>query len=65
MNNPHIIVGEPRKCLCGVYNGRPIGCQELIEVLDKIEEGDALDVLSREEAMMLNDVLRTCIKECD
>lgn len=33
--NNHIIVGEPRRCLCGVYDGQPVGCQDIIDALDR------------------------------
>lgn len=64
MKNLHIIVGEPRRCLCGVYDGQSVGCQELIEILDKIERFDPIDALPNDEAVLLNKVLRPCIKEC-
>lgn len=38
MKNPHIIVGEPRRCVCGSYNGEAIGCIQIIRVLKWLEE---------------------------
>jgi hypothetical protein len=36
MNNPHIIVGEPNRCVCGVYDGRPVSCSDVIAAHDRI-----------------------------
>lgn len=30
MTNPHIIVGEPRRCLCGMYGGQPTSCADIL-----------------------------------
>jgi hypothetical protein len=34
--NPHIIVGEGRRCLCGLYNGEPIDCKSILASLDEL-----------------------------
>jgi DNA-directed RNA polymerase subunit RPC12/RpoP len=36
MKNPHIIIGEGRRCLCGVYGGKAVGCGDIIAALDGI-----------------------------
>jgi hypothetical protein len=33
MKNPHIIVGENKRCLCGIYDGKPVTCGELLSSL--------------------------------
>jgi hypothetical protein len=37
MKNPHIIVGEGRRCICGVYGDRDIRCAEVISALEHLE----------------------------
>lgn len=36
LKNPHIIVGEPRRCICGVYDGEPLGCKDVLASLDEL-----------------------------
>ncbi len=28
--NPHIIVGPGRRCLCGMYDGKPVSCGDIL-----------------------------------
>lgn len=65
MKNPHIIVGEPRRCLCGVYDGQSIGCNDLIQILSRIEDGDSIDVFTQKDLSLLTKVIRSHIRECD
>lgn len=37
--NPHIIVGAGRRCICGSYeNGQAIGCAEIIKILNELDD---------------------------
>ncbi len=36
MKNPHIVVGEGRRCLCGLYDGKPLYCEQILASLDAI-----------------------------
>jgi len=38
MNNAHIVVGEPRRCVCGSYDGKAIGCADVIRVMNRLED---------------------------
>ena len=51
MKNPHIIVGENRRCLCGLYGitellgERPTSCADLLAALERLvqtKDGDAI-----------------------
>jgi hypothetical protein len=59
--NNHIIVGEPRRCLCGVYevNGAriPVGCSNIIEALEKAASADP-------ETGVALAAIRECFVDC-
>lgn len=69
MKNPHIIVGENRRCLCGMYEGRNVFCRDVIEALDDLfhhahirGSGVSLYVTNIE---LLDRVIRPLVQECD
>ena len=69
MNNPHIIVGEPRRCLCGMYGEKPICCKQLLGFLDDLVKhanikgsGVSLYVAN---IRLLDEVIRSLVQECD
>ena len=33
MINPHIVVGAGRRCMCGVYDGAPLTCGQILAAL--------------------------------
>ncbi len=37
MKNPHIIIGDGKRCLCGMYGDKPIGCNIIISSIEHIE----------------------------
>lgn len=44
MSNYHIIVGEPNVCLCGVYKGKSITCEDILDALTRLDAHASLDV---------------------
>ena len=36
MNN-HIIIGTGRRCLCGMFEGKPLGCSDIIKSIETIK----------------------------
>ncbi len=42
MQNPHIIVGAPNRCLCGTYQigarKQAVSCRDIIDAYDKLHE---------------------------
>ncbi len=69
MNNPHIIVGEPRICLCGTYHGKSVGCIKILDALDRLVSLTKLDAeeLSpeAEDILLLNAVIKPLVQECN
>jgi predicted nucleic acid-binding Zn ribbon protein len=68
MNN-HIIVGESRRCVCGVYaHHPPVGCREVIAALELVHKMTESPLVSTKEAnaiRLLNTVITPLIKNCD
>lgn len=67
--NAHIIVGEPRRCICGVYNGTPIGCREVLASLGELVRqanirgsGPSLYAV---DILRLEAVIRPLVQDCD
>lgn len=60
--NNHIIVGEPRRCLCGTYeiNGVkiPVGCSEIIRAMETVRD------ICR-EGNIAHAAISSCIVDCD
>ena len=67
--NNHIIVGEPRRCICGLYGNKSIVCSDVIVALDGLMEfiGDyGLQSPSLvKNVEMVNEVVRPLIQDCD
>jgi len=68
MNNPHIIVGEPNRCVCGMYDDKPITCQQVIAALDDLVKqanikgsGVSLYITN---IQLLDAVIRPLVQEC-
>lgn len=69
--NKHIIVGEPRRCICGMYDGMTIiSCADIIERMERLEKlalnsplisksPDANDIL------WLLTVIKPLIQDCE
>jgi hypothetical protein len=80
MKNPHLIVGEPRRCVCGSYDGKAIGCADVIKALNRLEgyaqtqlnpslfirKGDRNPhpLPDGEDIMLLVQVLKPLLQEC-
>jgi hypothetical protein len=70
MKNPHIIIGEPRMCCCGVYDGKAVGCHGLIATMNKIKAVDDSTTIEEirsiiNEAKHLVTVVESVIEDCD
>lgn len=50
MKNPHIIVGEGHRCICGLYEDKPITCHLIGSILNRLER------LGREDEAIKKDV---------
>lgn len=66
--NAHIIVGEPRRCVCGVYDGQRIGCREVLASLDELVRqanikgsGPSLYAV---DILRLEAVIRPLVQDC-
>ena len=68
MKNPHIIVGEKRRCLCGSYQmlwrnppneNVPVGCGDILAALERLVQTGA------EDAKVLNQVIQPLVQDCD
>ena len=35
--NKHIIIGDGRKCLCGIFEGKPLHCSDIIKSIETIK----------------------------
>ena len=46
MKNPHIIVGEGNRCVCGVYQigeqTRPVSCSDVLTAIRGVKQGGNL-----------------------
>ena len=59
MNNPHIIVGEKRRCLCGMYGEQPTSCADILAALERqVQTGSA-------DARLLADAIQPLVQGCD
>lgn len=38
MNNPHIIVSDSKRCLCGMYGNKAVGCRDVLASLNSLVE---------------------------
>lgn len=64
MKNPHIIVGEPRRCLCGTTkDGKPVSCFDILGELGYFERCDGFD--HNYCSLFLIESLRDLVKDCD
>lgn len=68
MKNPHIIVGEPRRCICGCYallyqnppnESVPVGCGEVLAALERLVQ------TGNEDAFLLERVISPLVRDCD
>ena len=64
MKNPHIIVGEPRRCVCGWYGHRAIGCADVIAALERLGDNKT-EPPNKEDVAILREVIVPLIQECD
>lgn len=60
MKNEHVIVAHPNVCLCGNYNGKPVGCSEIIEKMSWLKEYS-----KSEKALFLVEILEVLKKDVD
>lgn len=66
MKNPHIIVGEPRRCICGSYGHRAIGCADVIAALERIDDvAMAHEPPNKEDVAIIREVIVPLIQECN
>lgn len=69
LRNPHIIVGEGRRCVCGMYKGEPLTCEDVLASLDSLVKH--ANIAGSGVSLYVNDILRleTVIKplvqECE
>jgi len=68
MKNPHIIVGEPRRCICGMYNGAAIGCKDVLSSLDVLVKharirGSGVSHYAN-DILIIEAVLRELVQDC-
>lgn len=67
--NPHIIVGEQRRCVCGEYDGKPIRCGEVLASLDELVRQANIKgsgpSLYASDIFRLDAVIRPLVKNCD
>jgi len=69
VKNLHIIVGEPRRCICGMYNGEPVGCGDVLASLEALVEhakikGSGVSLYAH-DILRLEAVIKPLIKECE
>ncbi len=61
MQNPHIIVGKPNRCLCGMYQvgarKQAISCRDIIDAYDKLLEDGT------NEGVLIFHVLRELVED--
>ncbi len=67
--NPHIIVGEPRRCICGVYNGEPLGCKDVLASLDELVKhanikGSGVSLYAH-DILRIESVIRPLVQDCE
>jgi hypothetical protein len=66
MNNPHIIVGEPNRCVCGTYDGRPVSCADVMAAHNRIVdfcEGKSDAILRGSDLKLVRAVIIPLIKD--
>ena len=68
MKNPHIIVGEKRRCICGCYQmlwqnppneSVPVGCGEVLAALERLVQ------TGNPDAFLLTQVIQPLVQDCD
>lgn len=69
MKNPHIIVGEPRRCICGIYDGETITCKRVIDSLNELVrlaniKGSGVS-FHINDILVLESAIRPLIQECN
>lgn len=71
MKNPHIVVGENRRCICGcygdvIYRSRALMCADVIRVLSRLEDQVQAQISpSLDDVEMLITVMKPMIQECE
>jgi hypothetical protein len=67
--NAHIIIGQPRRCVCGVYDGTPIGCREVLASLEELVRQANIKgsgpSLYAHDILRLEAVIRPLVEDCD
>lgn len=68
MKNPHIIVGDQRRCICGCYEmlwqnppntSVPVGCGEVLAALERLVK------TGNEDAFLLDRIIQPLVRDCD
>lgn len=61
MKNPHIIVGEPRHCLCGTYNNNatPTSCADILAAVERQVQAGSPD------ARLIAAVIQPLVQDCN
>lgn len=62
MQNPHLVVGKNRRCLCGIYNVN--GAQVHVTCPDVLNAAQAMSGESNPNATLLFVVLRELLVDC-
>jgi len=60
MNNPHIVVGENRRCLCGVYEGVSVSCASIIAASARLVTATH----SEADARLVTLAIATLVQDC-
>lgn len=65
MKNPHIIVGEGNRCVCGTYQigeqSRAIGCADVLTAINGLKQGANL----KENAQIVEAVIAPLVVDVD
>lgn len=61
MENPHIIVGGPRRCICGIYEIN--GVRKSVSCLDVLRQLENQERAATTEGVALT-VIKTLVRDC-
>jgi len=67
--NPHIIVGQGLRCVCGMYKGSPLTCGDVLASLDDLVkhaniQGSGVSHYAS-DILKLEAVIRPLVQECE
>ncbi len=63
MKNPHVIVDDSGRCLCGMYGKDAIGCTDIISALDHLNDSPQVPRGLFTSIQTLTEVLRPLIQD--